>query len=50
MSEEVPSPAPHSAHPKNRRTQWWQKVARRIRVPMGFLTAALFLIAAAKRR
>jgi protein-S-isoprenylcysteine O-methyltransferase Ste14 len=29
--------------PKRKTTEWWQKVARRIRVPLGFLTAALYL-------
>lgn len=33
----------HSTPPKPRSTQWWQQVARRIRVPLGFLTAALYL-------
>jgi protein-S-isoprenylcysteine O-methyltransferase Ste14 len=33
-----------SSHPKVRPTQWWwQRVARRIRVPLGFVTAALYL-------
>jgi len=32
-----------SSNPKVRPTQWWQKVARRIRVPLGFVTAALYL-------
>jgi len=29
--------------PKVRSMQWWQQVARRIRVPLGFVTAALYL-------
>ena len=29
--------------PKVRSMQWWQKVARRIRVPLGFLAAAIYL-------
>jgi protein-S-isoprenylcysteine O-methyltransferase Ste14 len=29
--------------PKHKTTEWWQRVARRIRVPLGFLTAALYL-------
>jgi protein-S-isoprenylcysteine O-methyltransferase Ste14 len=33
----------HGATPKGCPTQWWQRVARRIRVPFGFLTAALYL-------
>ena len=34
---------PHETLPKLKTTEWWQKVARRIRVPLGFLTAALYL-------
>src|ERR1700689_3428336 len=33
----------NEASPKVRSMQWWQKIARRIRVPLGFLTAALYL-------
>ncbi len=33
----------HSSSPKLRSMQSWQRVARRIRVPLGFLTAALYL-------
>ena len=29
--------------------QWWQKVARRIRVPLGFVTAAVYLVEVARR-
>jgi protein-S-isoprenylcysteine O-methyltransferase Ste14 len=29
--------------------QWWQKLARRIRVPLGFVTAALYVFEAARR-
>lgn len=29
--------------PKTRPTQWWERIARRIRVPLGFVTAALYL-------
>lgn len=29
--------------PKPRAMQWWEKTARRIRVPLGFVTAALYL-------
>jgi protein-S-isoprenylcysteine O-methyltransferase Ste14 len=32
-----------SSNPKARSMQWWQSVARRIRVPLGFLTAAFYL-------
>jgi protein-S-isoprenylcysteine O-methyltransferase Ste14 len=33
----------HSPDPKARSMQWWQGVARRIRVPLGFVTAAVYL-------
>jgi protein-S-isoprenylcysteine O-methyltransferase Ste14 len=33
----------HDTPQKNCSMQWWQKVARRIRVPLGFLTAALYV-------
>jgi protein-S-isoprenylcysteine O-methyltransferase Ste14 len=33
----------HESPPKRKTTEWWQKIARRIRVPLGFLTAALYL-------
>ena len=41
----------HSTPPEVRPTQrqWWQRVARRIRVPLGFLTAAVYLIEVARR-
>ena len=41
----------HSTDPKARPTQWqwWQKIARRTRVPLGFLTAAVYLVEAARR-
>jgi protein-S-isoprenylcysteine O-methyltransferase Ste14 len=29
--------------------EWWQKIARRIRVPLGFLTAAVYLFECARR-
>lgn len=32
-----------NTHPKDCRAQRWQRVARRIRVPLGFVTAALYL-------
>ena len=37
--------------PKGSTTQWqsWQRVARRIRVPLGFITAAVFLFEVARR-
>jgi protein-S-isoprenylcysteine O-methyltransferase Ste14 len=34
---------PQPITPKGRSTQSWQKVARRIRVPLGFIAAALYL-------
>ena len=34
----------HDSPPKSRPTQWrWEKVARRMRVPLGFATAGLYL-------
>lgn len=42
----------HSSPPKGRSMQWaerWRKVARRIRVPLGFLTAAVYLIEVVRR-
>ena len=33
----------HESPPKLETTEWWQRIARRIRVPLGFLTAALYL-------
>jgi protein-S-isoprenylcysteine O-methyltransferase Ste14 len=39
----------HSARPKVCSMQWWQRIARRIRVPLGFLTAIVFLIEVARR-
>ena len=38
----------HNPHPKGCSMQWWQKVARRIRVPLGFVTAALYLYECAR--
>jgi len=34
--------------PKLSSTEWWQRIARRIRVPLGFLTAALYLFELAR--
>jgi protein-S-isoprenylcysteine O-methyltransferase Ste14 len=42
-------PLQHSTLPKIRSMQSWQQVARRIRVPLGFLTAAIFLVEVARR-
>jgi len=43
-------PTGHSSPPKGRPMQWrWQKVARRIRVPLGFLTAAVYLVEVVRR-
>jgi protein-S-isoprenylcysteine O-methyltransferase Ste14 len=41
----------HSDDPKVRSTQWesWERIARRIRVPLGFLTAAFYLFECARR-
>ncbi len=39
----------HSSPPKLRSMQSWQRVARRIRVPLGFLTAALYLFELGRR-
>jgi protein-S-isoprenylcysteine O-methyltransferase Ste14 len=50
MTEQGSRLTRHSSDPKVRPTQWpWQKLARRIRVPLGFLTAALFLVETALR-
>ena len=40
----------HAPQPKARSMQWWEKVARRIRVPLGFLTAALYLFECARHQ
>jgi len=39
----------HSTPPKARPKERWQQVARRIRVPLGFLTAAVFLVEVARQ-
>ena len=41
----------HSSGPKARsmQWQWWEKVARRIRVPLGFITAVVYLAEVARR-
>lgn len=40
----------HDTPPKRRSMQWsWQKVARRIRVPLGFLAAAVYLFEVIRR-
>jgi protein-S-isoprenylcysteine O-methyltransferase Ste14 len=38
----------HDSPPKVRSMQWWERVARRIRVPLGFVVAALFLVEIAR--
>ncbi|MGA2808306.1 MAG: isoprenylcysteine carboxylmethyltransferase family protein [Terracidiphilus sp.] len=46
MTESVNPPQPAAAQPGQPIQDWiarWQQVARRIRVPLGFLTAALYL-------
>lgn len=42
-------PLQHSTPPKAGAAERWQQVARRIRVPLGFLTAAVFLVEVARR-
>ena len=39
----------HSTRPNGCSKQWWEKVARRIRVPLGFVTAALYLVVCARQ-
>jgi len=39
----------HSSAAKAISIEWWRKVARRIRVPLGFVTAGLFLVECARR-
>ncbi len=42
----------HSSPPKGRSMQWaerWKKIARRIRVPLGFFTAAVYLVEVVRR-
>ncbi len=39
----------HNTPPKVCSMQSWQKIARRIRVPLGFLTAAVYLVEVARR-
>ncbi len=46
MTEQIPGQTQQSSRPKVRPTQW-QWWARRMRVPLGFVTAALFLVATA---
>jgi protein-S-isoprenylcysteine O-methyltransferase Ste14 len=38
----------HSAPPKVGSMQWWQWLARRIRVPLGFVTAAVYVFEVAR--
>jgi len=40
---------PQSSPPKVRSMQSWQKLARRIRVPLGFVTAAVYVFEVARR-
>src|SRR5580700_3526267 len=50
MTEQTPSPNARPIPPDRTSAQWsWQRVARRIRVPLGFLTAIVFLIEVARR-
>lgn len=39
----------HNSSPKGGSMQSWRRVARRIRVPLGFLTAAIYLIEVVRR-
>ena len=39
----------HETPPKVRSMQWWQWLARRIRVPLGFATAAVYFFEVARR-
>src|SRR5580700_1386030 len=51
MTEQTPSPNARPIPPDRTSAQWsWQRVARRIRVPLGFLTAIVFLIEVARRQ
>jgi protein-S-isoprenylcysteine O-methyltransferase Ste14 len=38
----------HNTPPRVGSMQWWQRIARRIRVPLGFVTAAVFLVTVAR--
>jgi protein-S-isoprenylcysteine O-methyltransferase Ste14 len=55
MTEQSPSPNGRAAPPsggsgKFTDTQWsWQRIARRIRVPLGFVTAAVYLVEVLRR-
>ena len=42
-------PTSHNTPPKTRSMQSWQRIARRIRVPLGFLTAAVYLVEIVRR-
>ena len=48
MTEHSSDPKVGSMQSRPTQWQWWQKVARRIRVPLGFVTAAVFLIEVAR--
>lgn len=39
----------HNSPPRVPRAERWEKVARRVRVPLGFVTAALYLVVCARR-
>jgi protein-S-isoprenylcysteine O-methyltransferase Ste14 len=50
MTEQSPSRNGRAIPPKDGSRQWWwQRVARRIRVPLGFLTAAVYLVEVVRR-
>jgi protein-S-isoprenylcysteine O-methyltransferase Ste14 len=49
MTEYSTPPKVRSVPPKDGSRQWpWQRIARRIRVPLGFLTAAVYLVEVAR--
>jgi protein-S-isoprenylcysteine O-methyltransferase Ste14 len=39
---------PHASSPRVCSMQWWQRLARRIRVPLGFVTAAVYTFEVAR--
>jgi protein-S-isoprenylcysteine O-methyltransferase Ste14 len=50
MTEHSTPPKGRSSPPKDGSRQWpWQRIARRIRVPLGFLTAGVYLVEVARR-
>lgn len=50
MSEQSPSQKGRGVPPSGDSSRWsWQRIARRIRVPLGFLTAAVYLVEVVRR-